>query len=168
MNEIPKSFMADFNISVVPRTVAVKSSRSQNEPLHLPFVNLDELKNLPSIRACYFVLDNDKILYIGRTENLKKRWVSHHIMRNHDLPDSIKIAWYEALPFWSLEKMERSLIKDYRPKINVPCKNENTVRLTVDVSQVTHLAFKQACIKQGVTMTEKMSSLMEDWLKTNP
>lgn len=124
--------------------------------------------NCPAFKQGYFILHDDQILYVGRTKNLKKKWVSHHILQNYKIPISAKIAWYEAKPNWSLEKMERSLIEYYKPKINVPCKNQDTVRLTINVPKPAHRAFKQVCAGEGITMADKMNSFIEDWLKTNP
>ncbi|MGL4620526.1 MAG: GIY-YIG nuclease family protein [Chroococcidiopsis sp.] len=159
--------MTNIHTSVVPRALAIKAPLAEEPSLYLPFVNLDELGMLPSIRACYFVLHDDQILYIGRTQNLKKRWVSHHILRNYDLPKSIKIAWYEAEANWSLEKMERSLIEDYKPKINVPCKPEDTKRFTIDVPEPAHRAFKQICAGEGITMAEKINLYISDCISRN-
>ena len=43
-----------------------------------------------------------------------------------------------------------------------------TKRFTIDVPEVTHRSFKEACVRQGVTMADKMNSLLTEWLKTNP
>ena len=130
-------------------------------PDTFPWVKLEDRAQLPEIRACYFVLHGDQVLYIGRTKDLKKRWVSHHILRNYKLPDSIKIAWYEAQPNWSLEKMERSLIKDYKPTINVQSKPDNAIRLSFDISEGLHKAIKRQALEDGVPMADMLRDLLE-------
>ncbi|WP_375494649.1 GIY-YIG nuclease family protein [uncultured Nostoc sp.] len=48
-------------------------------PLELPFVSFQERKILPASPGIYFAISsNDEILYIGRSNNLRNRWKSHH------------------------------------------------------------------------------------------
>ncbi len=47
-------------------------------PLDLPSLPLESRRSLPDISALYFVLDeDDELLYIGRANNLVKRWRGH-------------------------------------------------------------------------------------------
>lgn len=39
-------------------------------PLDLPSLSLAERKNLPDCAAIYFVMDGDRILYIGKSINI--------------------------------------------------------------------------------------------------
>ena len=132
------------------------STEAYPNPLSLPFLNLDERDQLPGLRACYFVLQDNQILYIGRANNLRKRWISHHILRNYILPGSTKIAWYEAKPNWSLEKMEKSLIEFYKPAINVPCKPGDTVRLVINIPESLHRNLKKKAADEGISMSEML------------
>lgn len=129
----------------------------------LPFVKLCDRSDLPEIRACYFVLQNEEVLYIGRTINLRKRWIGHHLLRNYTLPSSIKIAWLAAKPNWSLEKMEKDLIIAFKPKINRPYKLENAVRLTLDISESLHKAIKRKATDQGIAMADMLRELLEKY-----
>jgi hypothetical protein len=48
-------------------------------PSNLPAMPLSERWNLPVCPAIYFVMQGDITLYIGRTKNLYRRWLTHHI-----------------------------------------------------------------------------------------
>ncbi|MCC5612198.1 GIY-YIG nuclease family protein [Nostoc sp. CHAB 5834] len=48
-------------------------------PLALPSILLEQRKQLPECTAIYFAIDvNDKIQYIGKSNNLRNRWKNHH------------------------------------------------------------------------------------------
>ena len=47
-------------------------------PLDLPSLSLAERKNLPDCAAIYFVMEGDRILYIGKSINLAQRWANHN------------------------------------------------------------------------------------------
>ena len=72
-------------------------------PLDLPSLPLESRRSLPDISALYFVLDeDDELLYIGRANNLVKRWRGH----GHDLfidieqlgldLNNLRIAWLKC------------------------------------------------------------------------
>lgn len=87
----------------------------------LPFVLLSDLNNLPNCPAIYFALDSQNIIhYIGKADNLQKRWKDHH--RQYRLDDinkkyPVRIAWL----VWSkddLSSAEKYFINHYRPLLN--------------------------------------------------
>lgn len=89
-------------------------------PFNLPCVDLSNKRRLPTCAAIYFVFDETQtILYIGRTENLAMRWLSHH--RYKDVKNSIgvKIAWIEFSDVSLLETVETALIDYFDPVFNV-------------------------------------------------
>jgi predicted GIY-YIG superfamily endonuclease len=88
----------------------------------LPYVYLHHWKELPPIAALYFVTETEgEVIYIGQTENLKKRF-SYHDAGYFDLfvtPD--QYCWISWLPAPSASHrvaVERELIKAYRPAAN--------------------------------------------------
>ncbi|MDM9582835.1 MULTISPECIES: GIY-YIG nuclease family protein [unclassified Nostoc] len=49
------------------------------DPLKLPSLPLEKKANLPDCPAIYFAISGSgEILYIGRTADLARRWISHH------------------------------------------------------------------------------------------
>jgi excinuclease UvrABC nuclease subunit len=48
------------------------------DPLTLPSLPLSEQKHLPSCSAIYFVMQGDRVLYIGKTVDLAQRWATHN------------------------------------------------------------------------------------------
>ena len=53
---------------------------------NLPAVKLLAKEKLPDTAGIYFVVDNkDRLLYIGKAQNINKRWVNHH--RYHQLEE---------------------------------------------------------------------------------
>lgn len=87
----------------------------------LPFVFLSESDQLPDHSGIYFVIDSDnKVLYIGQTKSLVKRWKGHH--RKHQFlqiteKSFIKIAWL-ICAVEDLTSAESYLINYYRPLYN--------------------------------------------------
>jgi len=97
-------------------------------PFNLPFVQLENRQGLPKISGIYFVLEQDAILYIGRTNNLKTRWISHHRIYELDNRQSkaIKIAWLKLNNIQLLPEMESILIQKFNPLLNfAPVKTNN-------------------------------------------
>ncbi|WP_013335090.1 GIY-YIG nuclease family protein [Gloeothece verrucosa] len=87
----------------------------------LPFVELSTLNLLPTCPAIYFVLDSKNIIhYIGKADNLQKRWKNHH--RKYQLEQihqkyPVKIIW----KVWSqkdLDLAEKYFIDYYKPLLN--------------------------------------------------
>ncbi|MHC5778947.1 GIY-YIG nuclease family protein [Nostoc sp.] len=67
-------------------------------PLELPFVSFQERKILPASSGIYFAISsNDKILYIGRSTNLRNRWKSHHReVQLKSQSEDIRLAWLQV------------------------------------------------------------------------
>lgn len=65
----------------------------------LPSVKLLDQAKLPEIAGIYFAIDSNKrILYIGKAQNIHKRWLNHHRYEqlskiNHK--SLVCLKWYE-------------------------------------------------------------------------
>lgn len=56
----------------------------------VPFRSLDLL---PTFAGIYFAMQDDEILYVGQSKNIRKRWESHH-KRNELLEfENVRIHW---------------------------------------------------------------------------
>jgi hypothetical protein len=87
----------------------------------LPQVKFSDLDQLPNCSGIYFAHDSEGIIhYIGKAEDLQKRWKTHHRKAqlesiNEKYP--IKIAWL----VWSkddLTSAESYFINNYKPLLN--------------------------------------------------
>ncbi len=65
---------------------------------NLPSVALAEVALLPNERAIYFVRDtNQEVLYIGKADSLRSRWIKHHRASQLSLYEDVRIYWL-AIP----------------------------------------------------------------------
>lgn len=88
-------------------------------PLTLPSLPLSERKQLPSCSAIYFVMQGDRILYIGKTVNLAQRWATHNRLKQFvKIVGDVHIAWLECSDTTLLRKVEAALIKQFEPELN--------------------------------------------------
>jgi predicted GIY-YIG superfamily endonuclease len=93
-------------------------------PFKLSFVLYRERHSLPNCSGIYYLLNrrHQQIIYIGRTKDLKQRWMSHHKGPDaHILEivygEAIVIAW-EACPLERLYQQEKEAIAIHQPLIN--------------------------------------------------
>jgi hypothetical protein len=87
---------------------------------HLPRLPITEIKALPPITGIYFVITDDRVMYIGQTRNLVRRWANHHRLRQVDALRTF-IAWGAVDPAVSsqqLSEMEHFCIGHFRPPLN--------------------------------------------------
>lgn len=91
-------------------------------PTLLPSVRLDNLEKLPEIAAIYFVLnDFEEVLYIGKTENIKRRWNSDN---KKELLERTKITYFPIASADRLSEIETTFIKWFKPQYNVTGRNK--------------------------------------------
>ncbi len=91
------------------------------DPLTLPSLPLAERSQLPNCPAIYFVLAEERILYIGKTSNLSQRWIAHHrFSQVAARGNSVKIAWLDISNCTSdlLTEIESALIEHFSPELN--------------------------------------------------
>lgn len=88
----------------------------------LPSVLLGDRSKLPQIAAIYFVHQGNKLLYIGKSENLRQRWYSHHrLVQFLNTGDNVYISWFpytQEDSNQSLVSIEESLIELLEPDYN--------------------------------------------------
>ena len=79
---------------------------------------LEERNNLPTTPAVYLVYQEDKLLYIGKTKNLKSRWLGHHrLVQFVEAGSGVYIAWFPC-DEEQLEAMEDAFIELLDPELN--------------------------------------------------
>src|SRR4030042_4586791 len=90
-------------------------------------------KNLPNAPGCYIFKDrNDKVIYVGKAKNLKKRVKSYDKKIDLDIKTQSMLAHKERLDFLVTDSetealiLENTLIKKYQPKYNIRLKDEKS------------------------------------------
>ena len=85
----------------------------------LPSLCLTRRVELPETAAIYFAIDSlDEIQYIGRSQNLRQRWASHHRQFQLQAIDSVRIAWLQCDDVSLLAEIEAALIEWFEPPLN--------------------------------------------------
>ena len=88
------------------------------------------LKNLTNNPGCYLFKDkNDKVIYIGKAKNLKKRVKSYFQKDDLDVKTQSMLRHVESLDFFATDNevealvLENTLIKKHQPKYNIRLKD---------------------------------------------
>jgi hypothetical protein len=85
----------------------------------LPSLCLTRRSELPEVPAIYFAIDSlDQIQYIGRSVNIRSRWLNHHRKSDLEIVGNIRIAWIELEELTLLGKIEQELIDYFVPRLN--------------------------------------------------
>jgi DNA-binding Xre family transcriptional regulator len=85
----------------------------------LPSVPLAERSQLPAIPCIYFAINSlGNVQYIGRSVNLKQRWVAHHRTRKLKTVDGVRIAYLTIDSVELLPEIEKALIEWFTPPLN--------------------------------------------------
>lgn len=98
-------------------TELLKQGSSPAEVLQqLESVSLLHKSQLPEIPAIYLVYQGEKLLYIGRTKNLKQRWLTHHRQKQFTQLEDARIAWFPCTE--DAPEVETTLIELLEPELN--------------------------------------------------
>ena len=90
------------------------------KPTLLPSIRLDNLEKLPETAAIYFVLnDKEEVLYIGKTENIKQKWSSYGKQELLETTRNVIITYFSVASADSLNQIETTLIKWFKPQYNL-------------------------------------------------
>ncbi|HEY9598423.1 MAG TPA: helix-turn-helix domain-containing protein [Cyanophyceae cyanobacterium] len=74
---------------------------------------------MPSIAGIYFAIDSSgRIQYIGRSVNLRQRWLAHHKKAQLGQIGEISLVWLEVSETWLLPEIESALIDWFKPLLN--------------------------------------------------
>lgn len=89
-------------------------------PLALPSVALSDRALLPHIRAVYFVISNDEVVYIGKAACLVTRWKAHHRLSQLGMLEDVRIAWLACQEMMNDELLqaEQTCILYFKPRLN--------------------------------------------------
>src|SRR5665647_624224 len=94
---------------------------------------LESIKKLPGIPGVYqFFNKDDKIIYVGKAKNLKKRVSSYFFKNNENRKTEILVNQIEKIRHIVVDSeedaliLENNLIKRYQPKYNILLKDDKT------------------------------------------
>jgi len=91
---------------------------SNINPLSLPSVSLEQRSQLPTKPCIYFAIDSQGVVqYIGRSNNPRNRWQSHHKGIELALMGGVQIAYLESAVDL-MPEIERALITYFCPPLN--------------------------------------------------
>jgi len=92
-----------------------------------------DLSILPQYPGCYLYKDSDnKIIYIGKAKNLKKRVTNYFTKKDHDPKTRVMISHIHYLDFIVTKTevealiLENNLIKKHKPKYNIDLKDSKS------------------------------------------
>jgi excinuclease ABC subunit C len=87
-------------------------------------------KNLPNSPGCYIFKDkNDKVIYVGKAKNIKKRLKNYSNKKDLDVKTQSMLAHLDSFDFLVTDSetealiLENTLIKKYQPKYNIRLKD---------------------------------------------
>lgn len=129
-----------------------------------PMLPIESKASLPPCAACYLVIANNEVIYVGQTTNLYRRWLSHHRYKELQLLSNVQICWLQVSDPSVLPQMEKSLIDHFEPGMHRRHLGE-TKRLTINISISLHRAFKEKTAGEGVLMAEKVTQLIQQYLQ---
>lgn len=120
----------------------------------LPCLPLSDIGKLPSCAAVYFALSSlGRVLYIGRSIDIRKRLRGHHRLTLLKSLGGVKIAWFKESDLLALQRMESILIKHFNPPFNkIPSylKEEDTENL------INYLSLNERSYKSNVIPINKL------------
>lgn len=85
--------------------------------LNLNKVRYQDKHLLPQAACIYFVVAQTSILYIGKAENLNKRWIAHHKHLAISVISDVCIYYLQVAPS-NLSDYEGQLIRKFKPLLN--------------------------------------------------
>lgn len=142
----------------------------------LPSLPLASRKNLPGCPAIYFVLDGDRVLYIGKATNLWHRWTAHHRFKQlSDMEGLISIAWLECEDVSRLNALEKQLIAGLQPELNTRKFSHENLRgkrgdpnyrlISGYVPKDLALLFKTICAATETDQSKALEEMITHWTK---
>ena len=107
-----------------------------------------DLSTIPQNPGCYLYKDSaNKIIYIGKAKNLKKRITNYFTKKDHDTKTKIMISHIHNVDFIVTKTeiealiLENNLIKKYKPKYNIDLKDSKSYAF-LELTKETFPRFK--------------------------
>ena len=129
----------------------------------LESVPLLHRSQLPSVAAVYLVYQSDRLLYIGRTENLKQRWSQHHRQNQFAELEDVRIAWFPCTEDAPL--LESTLIELLEPEFNGQKQTGDRVQVLFRWNSEKLKQLKDWAASERLTLQEVLEALAARFLE---
>lgn len=134
--------------------------------LSLPSLPLADKAQLPDIFAIYFVLDGDRVLYIGKTINLRERWTTHHRLKQFKkMTVPVRIAWIECSDATLLTSIEAALIEHFQPLLNQTKYEQTKPKVTAYVLGAMSAVIDSEAAKEWRSKSQMIELLLKEALE---
>ena len=122
--------------------------------LALPSVSLEQRSQLPTTPCVYLAINGEgKVQYVGKSNNPRKRWESHHKGIDLALIGGIRIAYIES-DADLLPEIERALIAYFHPPLNRLCREpsvKGVMTVAMRMSEETREQLEAIALQYGCT-----------------
>jgi excinuclease UvrABC nuclease subunit len=125
--------------------------------------NTSTLANyFPDRSGCYIIRDGERVLYVGQSMNMRKRWITHHkrLVIERSFPNAtVETVLYDG----DLFQKETELIRELKPILNnkghdrvyrenqiQPSKSNNVKRIAEE-RKMTFGRFAGVCLDKGLS-----------------
>lgn len=136
------------------------------DPLLLPSLPLNERSRLPKCSAIYFVMQNENVLYIGKTINLAQRLTAHNRYKQFTrLGSEICIAWLECNDIKLLGQIEEALITHFKPLLNGTNNPDASKRVNLTLPDVVYEDLEAWAEYQGRPTANLAAYLVESAIR---
>lgn len=118
--ELLQKIEAELNAEDAEFRQQAKEIAAHTDVLSLPWLPLAQRQELPNVPGVYFVLENERVIYIGLSKtSILRRWWTHNKVQELDTrTGEIKIAWLECRALGLLPVIESAMIMRFRPELN--------------------------------------------------
>lgn len=129
----------------------------------LPSLLVTEKSKLPEISAIYFVWSSNKLLYIGKTINLRNRFIQHHrLVEFVESGTDTRIGWFASTAD-DLTYIEDSLIELLEPELNGEAVIGGKLA-TFRIEPEKWEAFKSLAANQGTSASAMLNDFIDQCL----
>jgi excinuclease UvrABC nuclease subunit len=137
----------------------------QVKPSDLPSVPLEQRKTLPECPGIYFAIDNTGIIqYIGRSNNIRQRWLQHHRQSQLEAIGSIQVAWLQVSDSLLLPSIEAALIEYFQPLLNNQISTLSSSQLNIRVNAGLYQKYKTKLRDSNTSITKSIENYMREYL----
>ena len=133
----------------------------------IPSVYLESKSELPRESAIYFAIDSQRrIQYIGRSSDIKQRWMQHHKFSELTSIGNVRIA-YLCMDVDILPSVERALIEWFQPPLNKSLSGVNSLETTknVRIEASLHALLKILAVKKGIKLEDIANEAILEYLE---
>ncbi len=119
--ELMQKIEAQLNAEDAEFRIKGEEVAAHTDVLSLPWLPLAQRNKLPNVPGIYFVLEDERFIYIGLSRtSILRRWWNHSKMKHLEPREGeIKIAWLECHATLLLPVIESALIARFgKPELN--------------------------------------------------